>query len=287
MRTRAPHPHQRAPYHSARWAQAALLGLALTALSTALLAPQATSIARAANPQEPWVGFIAAQAVSVGDAYQPIIITQVLRESPASRAKLQVGDVVVRAGEQRLRTRADLRSVLRGLKPGDQLPLTLKRDDTTLTATLTLAAQPTQRELIDTQLMGRPAPPILYADLQAGANVKLEALRGKPVVLEFWATWCMPCRATTQALIQLKRERGDAVHILALSSEPGERQRAHLADHPTPYLQGQDLNAQAHRDYFVNALPMIVVLDERLIVRKVLVGLNHPSDIAKALDNLP
>lgn len=56
------------------------------------------------------------------------------------------------------------------------------------------------------QLLGRPAPALAVHDME-GKTVNLESFRGKTVLLDFWTTWCPPCRADAPALDKLQKVR--------------------------------------------------------------------------------
>ena len=85
-----------------------------------------------------------------------------------------------------------------------QLPLLL------LAATLALPALASAQE-------GRPAPPFTVRDVD-GRTVRLQDLRGRPVVLDFWATWCAPCRTSMPDLDEIQqRYSSEGLVILGLS----------------------------------------------------------------------
>ncbi|EYC51680.1 thiol:disulfide oxidoreductase [Hylemonella gracilis str. Niagara R] len=69
---------------------------------------------------------------------------------------------------------------------------------------------------------GQKAPPLRALDLQ-GRAWTLEALRGRVVLLNFWASWCAPCRVEMPTLQTLAAFYGDAVRVLVINVGEGPR----------------------------------------------------------------
>ena len=66
----------------------------------------------------------------------------------------------------------------------------------------------------------RPAPEVAFTDIE-GKPAGLADLRGKPVVVNFWATWCQPCLREMPSLEALQEKLGDKLTIAAVSQDRG------------------------------------------------------------------
>jgi thiol-disulfide isomerase/thioredoxin len=68
-------------------------------------------------------------------------------------------------------------------------------------------------------LIGKPAPEFTLLDL-SGKDVSLSSFKGKPLLINFWATWCGPCKIETPWLIELQNEYGPkGLQIVGISTE--------------------------------------------------------------------
>ena len=75
---------------------------------------------------------------------------------------------------------------------------------------------------VDSPLIGRPAPGFALRPVGGGATVALGALRGEPVVLNFWASWCVPCAAEHEVLAAASRSYSGRVRFLGVIYEDAE-----------------------------------------------------------------
>jgi len=87
---------------------------------------------------------------------------------------------------------------------------------------------------------GQPAPALTAVSF-AGANIDLAALRGKVVVLNFWASWCEPCRREMPLLDSLAQQYHERVVVLGLSADDRHDRKdavniSHAVSYPTGML---------------------------------------------------
>lgn len=75
---------------------------------------------------------------------------------------------------------------------------------------------------VDSPMIGKPAPPFSLKPVGGGEAASLEALRGKTVVLNFWATWCAPCFEEHGELQRAARTLGPEVKFLGIIYEDEE-----------------------------------------------------------------
>jgi peroxiredoxin len=110
-------------------------------------------------------------------------------------------------------------------------------------------------------LVGTPAAEFALKDLN-GKPVHSTGLRGKVVVLDFWASWCGPCRETMPEMEKLHREFKDkGLVVLGINDEEAETARQFIQKNgytfPTLSDEGSGLSDQ----YGVNAIPQTFIID--------------------------
>jgi thiol-disulfide isomerase/thioredoxin len=81
---------------------------------------------------------------------------------------------------------------------------------------LALACEPPHATPAAAAVASEPAPAFELETLEGG-RVALASLRGKPVLVDFWATWCGPCEETIPVLVEFQRKYAGRVHVVGVS----------------------------------------------------------------------
>lgn len=140
-----------------------------------------------------------------------------------------------------------------------------------LLAGLLLAAVPVRAGIPGHTGMGvdRPPKPIAAPDFSLptlkGGKAMLSSLRGRVVLLHFWASWCPPCRQEMPELTAVAAHYGKGLTLLAVDADSSDGKGAakFVATHDITLPIALDADDKVHRRYGVRALPTTYLIDRQ------------------------
>jgi cytochrome c biogenesis protein CcmG/thiol:disulfide interchange protein DsbE len=131
-----------------------------------------------------------------------------------------------------------------------------------------------------------PAAPALALRSLDGKPVDLKDYRGKVVAVNFWATWCPPCRAELPELAEVWRQRhGGCFELLGVAGMSDRRDTEQVA-RSIPYPVLFDEDGAAVDTWSVSSFPRTFVLDTEGRVRQVFRGMIDRQRLAQAVEPL-
>ena len=123
--------------------------------------------------------------------------------------------------------------------------------------------------------VGYLAPDFAVVDLDSGKTIHLSELRGQPVLLNFWATWCPPCRQEMPDLDRIAKDFAGKAHVLAVGADPQETAETFRNFRQSLGLSlpvGVDSSGEAARLYGARAIPTSFFIDARGVIRSTRLG---------------
>jgi thiol-disulfide isomerase/thioredoxin len=121
-----------------------------------------------------------------------------------------------------------------------------------------------------------------------GKKVNLADFKGKPVLIDFWATWCPPCRDAIPAIEKLhKMYSGKGLVVLGISLDQGgwDEVKSFIAQYGITYpvLKGTD---EVAAQYKVRTIPMLVIVDKEGKIYKRYLGFGDDEQIEKDIESV-
>lgn len=234
----------------------------------AAAAPSAESVA-AAGPG--WLGV----ALTARDRDEPgAVVSNVLRRSPAAQSGLAVGDIVLAINGQSVLDPAQLSHTVAESGAGGRVNLLVQRGGEQRLFAVALGQNPGLEGQLRLGFVDAPAPEFAGVEVaQGNAAPTLQALRGRVVVLEFWATWCGACRALLPTLNEWHdRFPAQRAQVVSVTVDPAMKAARDAAQLGMRYAVLSDPEGQTAQLYQAFALPTLFVIDRAGVVRDVSVG---------------
>lgn len=120
----------------------------------------------------------------------------------------------------------------------------------------------------------RPAPLFELSALTGNRRISLQALSGHPVVLNFWASWCLPCRQEAPGLEWTwKHYRDEGVRFLGIDERDNDPAgRAFVSEFHLTYPSAKDPAGSLADDYQLVGMPTTFIIDESGLIRYSFLG---------------
>lgn len=208
-----------------------------------------------------------------------VAVTSVFPDSAASSAGLQVGDIILGPPTAPFTEPHAVREWTMRSEIGQPAPLRVLREQQTLEITLRPAPFPVKMpKLPGPPPVGSNAPALKVDMFRGGERV----VHGKPKLLFFWATWCVPCKYSLPEVLAFGKERG--IEVVAITDEDPEvlnKFFAQLHD-PFPDVVAIDPLRITFQSYGVSGTPTFVLVDDHDVVQYYQTG--YKADGGLAID---
>jgi cytochrome c biogenesis protein CcmG/thiol:disulfide interchange protein DsbE len=122
-------------------------------------------------------------------------------------------------------------------------------------------------------LTGKSAPDFTLKDIK-GKNVKLSSFKGKVIILDFWATWCPPCRAEIPSFVELQKQyQKKGLSIIGIALDDNEKVKKFAGDYGINYTLLIGSEKVQNQYGGVTAIPTTFVIGKDFKIKKQYVGL--------------
>jgi cytochrome c biogenesis protein CcmG/thiol:disulfide interchange protein DsbE len=132
---------------------------------------------------------------------------------------------------------------------------------------------------------GEPAPNFRLT-LADGSSLSLESLRGRPVLINHWATWCGPCRLEMPEIVEAAKAHPDLVVVGANLMETQETMAPFVEQYAMEFPVTVDPDGLLSQLYGVRGLPMTIFIDREGVISAVWAGILTPDKLDELLGQI-
>jgi peroxiredoxin len=235
-------------------------------------------------------GWLGVEIVASPTGEPGALVRSVVRGSPAESAGIEAGDRILSLDGHAVSTPEDLVILTASQAPGTRVAVALIRNEKQRLLAATLGEAQSDDEIMQKQFVGQPAPAFMALEsVQGSLTPSLSALRGKVLVLEFWAPWCAVCRFLVPTLNDWHaRYTAQGTEVIGITMDPVESASHAASQLAMEYPVLSDPTGKTTTAYRASALPTVFVIDKKGVVRSVTVGYarEHLVEIESLLKKL-
>ena len=142
----------------------------------------------------------------------------------------------------------------------------------------------------DTMKLEGKAAPNVKLDTLDGKSIDLSKMKGDVVLMDYWATWCPPCRASLPHLNEIAKNedyKSKGLKVFAINSrEEKDKVQKFMDENKLSFTVPMDPEGSFGKDYLVRGIPTTVVVGRDGNIKKVFIGFGPGSEkeIAKAVE---
>lgn len=219
-------------------------------------------------------GWLGALVIAPQDLEGGVLVDAVQRGSPAERAGIARGDRILKLDGAPVIAPGDVERIAGSREPGARVAIIVRRGAAERLLAAELAPVPDEGGAMRLSFVDAHAPRLESLEtVQGSLEPTLSGLKGKVVVLEFWAPWCSACRFLVPKMNEWHaRYSAEGVVVLGITMDavvPATHAATQLG---ISYPVASDHSGKTTRAYRANALPALFVIDKQGVVRDVLVG---------------
>lgn len=217
----------------------------------------------------PWLGLIYKK--DLYENHLALRVSGVHPESGCLAAGVVSGDLVIGIDGKDLVNVAQLQNVLKNAKVGSHVAIEIFREGKRIPLTVTLTERPDDISSLTGSAIGSKIAK--FGDnFYKNAEKRQEA--PKATLLDFWATWCGPCRQTLPVLEKMyNKYASQGLEVIGISSEQKNTLLSfYKKQHASPYPLYRDADQGLWRRYGIHAIPTLMLLDSNGYIKRVWSG---------------